>query len=124
MSPKAPHVWGPSFWHVMHQAALGYPNEPTTDQRVQYGGFFAALGEVLPCVECSARLHQHASEVPIAGYLDSRSTLFEWTVLIHNRVNRAARREEWSLSRAWTEHAAPPVPCGACAPASRDPAEL
>ncbi len=111
MSPKPPHIWGPSFWCVLHQTALGYPNVPSAEQRAMYGTFFATLGSVLPCGECAASFREHASDIPLHDFLSSRSTLFEWTVMVHNRVNRALCREEWALSRAWTEHAAPPASC-------------
>ena len=91
----------------MHQTALGYTNQPTAGQRATYGVFYEMLGSVLPCDECASHLRTLMRDLPVAGYLDTSSTLFEWTVLLHNRVNAALGREEWTLDRALLHHALP-----------------
>ena len=36
----------------------------------------------------------------IDNYLESREKLFEWTVIIHNEVNKLLGKEIWSVDKA------------------------
>ncbi|KAG2424969.1 hypothetical protein HXX76_014127 [Chlamydomonas incerta] len=64
-----------------------------------------------------ARLHRelhqnyrrHLTELPIEPYLASGTRLFEWTVLLHNTVNRELGKPEWTLAQARSVHQAAPA---------------
>jgi len=82
-----PEVWGPFFWHTIHIAALGYPQEPTYSDKKAMKEFFESLQHIIPCPICRAHYTSHLAKLPITASIDSRVDLFRWTVDLHNEVN-------------------------------------
>ncbi len=90
-----PRIWGPDVWRAMHHLALGYPVRPTDQDKADYRAFFLALGAVLPCAACAVNYQRHLRELPIDPALDRGGrALFEWTVAMHNLVNKASGKKE------------------------------
>lgn len=102
MDAGVPKTWGPSLWRAIHFVALGYPSEPTGDDVAAYGDFFRSLGGVIPCGTCKDNYVRHLAELPPDPYLAS-GRLFEWTVAMHNVVNRETgkRDADWTVERAY-----------------------
>lgn len=95
-----PDLWGPSVWKALHLIALAYPREPDDDDIYAYKRFFYALANVLPCAMCSANYIANLSECKIDPYLKS-GKLFEWTVEMHNIVNRENDKPEIKPKKAY-----------------------
>lgn len=93
--------WGKFFWSTIHFAALGYPENPSPYDKHNYKEFVVSLGNVLPCDKCRKNYQRHLSELPIDGFLDNTRTLFEWTVMFHNIVNKELGKREWAQEEAW-----------------------
>jgi hypothetical protein len=92
--------WYHCTWSTIHYLALGYPELPSPDDKSNYKAFFLALGPVLPCKKCSVNYQRHLQEIPIDPYLANTTTLFEWTVKLHNIVNRENNKPEWTVEQA------------------------
>lgn len=92
--------WYHCTWSTIHHLALGYPEFPSAEDRSHYRAFFYALGPVLPCKKCSINYQRHLIELPIEPYLTNTNSLFEWTVKLHNIVNRENRKPEWTVEQA------------------------
>jgi FAD-linked sulfhydryl oxidase len=82
-----PEVWGPFFWHTIHIAALGYPQEPSYSEKKAAKEFFESLQFLIPCPICRTHYASHMAKMPITASLDSRKDLFRWTIELHNEVN-------------------------------------
>lgn len=83
-----PQVWGPSFWFVMHTVSLNYPDDPSyTDRRTHYD-FYHIIRDVLPCVMCRQHYTELLEQFPVQPFLDSKTSLVSWVVMIHNQVNK------------------------------------
>lgn len=100
-----PTVWGPTVWRALHFIALGYPEQPTEEHSRSYHEFFVdVLPKIIPCKLCSDNYIRHLSELPITPYLYSggKQRLFEWTVNLHNLVNKELGKADhtWSTERA------------------------
>lgn len=98
-----PQVWGKYQWTAIHFAALGYPKSPTEAQKQYYFTYFTKiLPEVLPCLKCRQHLKQTLqTEHPMnSSALANPDTLFEWTVSLHNVVNRRLEKPTLSLEEA------------------------
>jgi hypothetical protein len=93
-------VWGPSAWALIHIVAANVPLRPTAREAVAYHTFFKTLATVLPCSTCrreykkliccgatrlSAGMFQHHKRDPPGG---ARVRVFEWTIRLHDAVNR------------------------------------
>ena len=80
-----PSVWGPIFWNTMHIVSLGYPADPTEEQRHAAEAFYTSLAQLIPCPRCREHYQQHLHTTPPAT--ESRDALVEWVWKIHNKVN-------------------------------------
>jgi hypothetical protein len=99
-----PSVWGPFFWHTIHLVAIGYPKRPTYTDKKCVKEWFEALAYLLPCAVCRTHYKEHLTENPLTPFLDSRTDLIKWTVMIHNRVNRSLGKKEWTLEEVLTHY--------------------
>lgn len=98
-----PQVWGKYQWTTIHFVALGYPKAPTESQKQYYFTYFSKiLPEILPCLKCRKHLKQTLqTEHPMTpAALVNPDTLFEWTVSLHNVVNRRLGKPTLSLEEA------------------------
>lgn len=98
MSP--PKIWGKYFWTTFHFVSLAYPDSPSTSTRQIYKNWYANFGHVLPCRKCSENYERHFLELPIEPYLENSNKLFEWTVRVHNIVNKELGKPIWSVEFA------------------------
>mgnify|MGYP000285764461 FL=1 len=80
-------VWGPGAWLFLHSITMTYPEKPGEMEKQFYKNFFANLGNVLPCPTCKEHYNQNLADSPIEGHLNSRRSLVEWLVEVHNKVN-------------------------------------
>lgn len=97
-----PDLWGPHLWATIHYIALGYPDTPTPSQVEFYRDFFLNLWKVIPCYKCGVNYKRHLEEMPLDGFLDSRDTLFNWTVALHNLVNFELKKPIISVEDAYS----------------------
>ena len=81
-----PEVWGEDAWRIMHVVALGFPKHPTETDKKNYADFYKTLTQVLPCERCRQGYQKFMEARPID--VSSMENLFQWTVDIHNDVNR------------------------------------
>jgi hypothetical protein len=97
-----PTVWGPYAWTFLGYVALGFPSNPTEDDRRNYRSFFMNLGDILPCYKCGQNYKRHLqNDVPlIDAYLTDGDRLFEWVWLMHNVVNKELGKRRWDLVEA------------------------
>lgn len=95
-----PEVWGKYLWKSIHIVALAYPAQPTISDMKNYKSFFHIIGSILPCKKCSIQYMKHLKEIPIETFLNDTDDLFEWTVKIHNIVNKSLGKKEWTLDEA------------------------
>jgi hypothetical protein len=91
-----PEVWGPFFWHTIHIVALGYSNNPTYSDKKAAKDFFESLQHLIPCSICKSHYVQHFKNNPITPSLDSRADLIQWTINIHNEVNKMLNKPTWT----------------------------
>lgn len=95
-----PKVWGKHFWYTIHVTALGFPDEPTDEDRATYKTFYTIFGKILPCRKCASNYEKHLKELPIDDATRNKDRLFAWTVELHNIVNQAAHKPIWNANYA------------------------
>lgn len=86
-----PSVWGPPFWKTLHFVALGFPDKATPFQREKFRVFFDdTLPFLIPCSACRQNYRRHLRELSsqASSRFSSARALFDWTVSLHNLVNR------------------------------------
>jgi predicted GNAT superfamily acetyltransferase len=95
-----PNLWGPHGWKFIHYAALGYPNNPTLQEKNNYKFFYNNLQNILPCLKCRVHYAENIKNDPIDNHLHSNIDLFNWTVDIHNIINREYNKKIYSYDEA------------------------
>ena len=100
MKSILPSTWGPHGWKFMHYVSLGYPQEPTENDRRAYRTFYTSLQNVLPCETCQGNYQKNLSELPIDDALQSRDTLVKWVIDVHNKVNSESNKKELGYDEA------------------------
>ena len=95
-----PSLWGRDLWKSLHFIALAYPTKPDLNDKMHYKAFFSNLHKVLPCYQCSVNYQKHLQQLPIDDYLSDNERLFEWSVMMHNLVNKDTGKREISVEQA------------------------
>ena len=92
-----PDVWGPHGWKFIHFITMGYPDEPTIEDKKTYKNFFEMLGNVIPCRICGDHYKSHLKKHPIDNeILRNKESLMKWGVNIHNIVNKNNGKKVYS----------------------------
>jgi hypothetical protein len=95
-----PEVWGPHGWTFMHYVALGYPDQPTEDDKTSYQNFYESLSNVLPCQGCADHYKETILQFPVKDHLKDRESLLRWSFDIHNTVNKQLGKPVLSYDNA------------------------
>ena len=93
-------AWGKPTWQALHYIALGFPKNPSTQDKVNYQMFYENFYKVIPCTECSQHYKDNLKTMPVEKYLVDNEKLFEWTVNMHNIVNKILGKHELTLTEA------------------------
>ena len=87
---SGPDVWGPHGWKFIHFVTLGYPNNPSTDDKKKYKKFFELIYTVLPCRLCANHYLENLKINPLSdNVLSNKQELIEWGIKMHNSVNKS-----------------------------------
>lgn len=83
-----PKEWGPHGWKFIHYVTLGYPENPTMEDKKRYKTFFTLLQYLLPCGSCSDNYSGHIRHHPITTeILNDKQKVIKWGIDMHNIVN-------------------------------------
>jgi len=96
-----PTYWGRQAWHFIHMVALSYPETPTETDKEKYLSFLQILEYVLPCPICGFHFNENMKKNP--PRLESRQEFFNWTVDMHNEVNKSNGKSTLNYDEAFTE---------------------
>ena len=89
-------IWGPDAWSFIHYVALGYPTNPSDQDKENYKNFYNNIQNILPCSKCSKNYIRHLKDFPIENSLINNQELFKWTIDIHNEVNKELNKRVYS----------------------------
>jgi len=88
----SPTEWGPSYWYIIH--LLSYTFEE--DKYDHYRDFFSFLKIFLPCDVCRPKYLAFLEQYPFEEN-STPSEFLEWTLKMHNYINRALKKREYTL---------------------------
>jgi hypothetical protein len=86
---------------------IGLSSEPSNVDKVNYKNFYENIVNIIPCSDCAEHLKNNLKNIPIQNFLDTREKLFEWTILLHNQVNKLLNRKEWTIQEAYALYTDP-----------------
>ena len=93
-----PTRWGPHLWFYLHTVSFNFPDNPTHLQKTQHLDFYNSLGNTIPCEKCRNHYSAHLQTQP--PRLENRDSIIQWTVDLHNRVNKSLGKREWTYDEA------------------------
>ena len=97
----SPDVWGPHIWRTIHYVSLGYPENPTLNDKQIYKNFLTSLKDVLPCAMCRNHYTQLLVQHPLNDKaLSSKTNLMKWCIDAHNIVNIRNNKKVYSYDEA------------------------
>lgn len=96
-----PDRFGPSLWQGLHYITLGYPDNPTEEQKQKYKTFFLLLRDTLPCSICAQHYTYNLTKMPLTEEaLRTRENLVKWLIDFHNVVNEMKGKPTIEYSKA------------------------
>ena len=95
-----PTLFGPHMWKTLHFVALGAPDVFDEKQKVVYKAFYSHIPSIIPCASCGEHFIETMNAIPIEPALTGSKALFEWTVDVHNAVNKRLGKPIVSVSEA------------------------
>lgn len=93
--------WGKEAWHFLHTICYNYPDNPTETDKKDYTDFIDAFQRVLPCPYCAEHFKELLISMP--PKLDNQTELFNWSVDIHNEVNKSNGKSVLNYEEGLTE---------------------
>ena len=105
MKDISPSLWGPGAWTFIHYLALAYPDNPSQEEKENYKKFLTNLQNVLPCDKCSENYKLNLQKYPLDEALTNTQSLFQWTVNVHNEVNKETNKKNYSYEKAFKLYA-------------------
>ena len=92
--------WGNRVWFFIHYIALHQPKKIPDNVGYAFKKMMESLSYLLPCSICREHLKNHLLSFPIDSYLDTNESLFEWTVILHNKVNVSLKKKTMTVKDA------------------------
>jgi hypothetical protein len=97
-----PNIWGPHLWKALHMITMGYPNEPSFDDKKNYRVFFENFYHVIPCNMCSNNYKKHLTELPLTDKVfEKKHNLVNWLIDLHNIVNKEHNKPQLTYPQAY-----------------------
>ena len=94
-------MWGKHVWKALHYIALGYPDNPTSQQKKDYKNFYTLMKTVLPCKICRDHYIDNLKIKPLSNSVfKNRNNLVKWTIDLHNITNKQLNYPELSYEDA------------------------
>jgi ribosomal protein S17 len=85
-----PGVWGPKTWFFLDSMAMGYPENPTDDEKLSAKNLILSLKDLLPCWGCRVNyakyLEDYIKTKPLDKIVENRGSLIEFIIAVHNDV--------------------------------------
>jgi hypothetical protein len=96
----SPNCWGPYVWAAIHLICFGAPDQIDAASKTAYATFFNQLPYVIPCATCAQHLQKNLAADPVEPHLNNKEHMFQWSVRLHNTVNKQLGKPEMSLEHA------------------------
>ena len=81
-----PSFWGPSAWKFLYTVALGYPNDPTPEEKQAAANLLEGLHFLLPCHNCRENVSREIENFPYAKALENQGQFTRYVYVLENSV--------------------------------------
>ena len=84
-----PSFWGPSAWKFLYTIAIGYPVDPSSDEKNAASNLLEGLHHLLPCANCRQNVTHELKSSP---YEDALSSKDKFVLYVYNLECSVAKR--------------------------------
>ncbi len=109
---RTPKEYGPHFWIVLEELAIGYPETATKAQQSSMRTLLVAFAQNFPCPRCRPHFMKAVNDMSPED-LSGRVPLLHWVIKIHNVVNARLGKPVLSPAAAM-KSVAQRYECGRC----------
>jgi hypothetical protein len=90
-------IWQPVTWVIFHSISKNYKEE----YHPYYIRFFETFKTIIPCKMCRTHYNENLNKenLTIESNVNSQN-IFNWTINLHNIVNKQNHKRQWSYERA------------------------
>ena len=99
--------WGGPVWFILHYTAKTMPEQIPQGMSTSFKALIVCLQYLLPCPKCRKHLALNLVQLHIDDYIWAKDSLFLWTVLLHNQVNKDLNKPFIPVDQAWNLYTAP-----------------
>lgn len=85
--------WGPILWKIIHTIAF---NSPENISQNDYINFYKSIENIIPCSICKQEYSNKLRIFPLINYFKSKREIEEWSIKIHNSINRINKKKEYN----------------------------
>jgi len=85
---------------ISSYVSLGYPTNPSHEDKLNYKNFYHSLQYILPCEKCAMNYKGNLRKLPIDNHLESQDSLVKWVIDIHNLVNDELGKDKVDYDKA------------------------
>ena len=96
-----PEIWGPHAWAFIHLSTIAEKSPLSKVRLNHYKTFFDILSEIIPCEKCRIHLKDNLLKMKDINTIKSKRELFDWTVELHNIVNRYNGKKQFDKNDAY-----------------------
>lgn len=82
-----PSFWGPSAWKFLYTVALGYPVDPTDDEKQAAANLLEGLHHLLPCSNCRQNVTKELQNKPYQSALENQAAFALYVYNLENSVS-------------------------------------
>jgi len=97
-------IWGPSAWRFLHAITFAFPENPSESEKEAAVALFESLRHLIPCGDCCGHYCSELARDPVQPHVHSRSSLSEWLVALHNKVNARLGKPAYAYEDAAREY--------------------
>ena len=102
----SPIIWGPKTWFFLESAALGYPENPTDEEKTAAKNLLLSLKYLLPCGGCrnnyTEYINNYLKEKSLDSVVADRYSLINFIIDVHNDVRKRNGQVTRSIGDVFT----------------------
>lgn len=95
-----PAVWGNYAWSFLYSVALGYPNNPTPQDKSSAVTMLHSLKNLLPCTSCRVNYENELKTHPPEDQLNCAAEFVNYVNTLQNSVSRRLGQRERTVEEA------------------------
>lgn len=90
-----PSFWGPSAWKFLYTVALGYPSDPTPQEKQAAANLLESLHFLLPCANCRQNVSRELENAPYNDALRNQENFTNYVYMIESSVARRLGKSDF-----------------------------